>query len=64
MAASPPISTRTSGVHGGHARLAALRRWRPGDADAIERARRDLEVAQAAALTAEAAALLRGEGAR
>lgn len=34
------------------ARLAAVRRWRPDDTAAITEARRDLAVAQAAALTA------------
>jgi hypothetical protein len=48
-------------VRAASARLAALRRWRPADAAAIAEAQRDLVVAQATALTAEAAALLGGE---
>ncbi len=43
------------------ARLAAIRRWRPDDATALREAQRDLAVAHAAALTAEASRLLRGE---
>jgi hypothetical protein len=42
------------------ARLAALRRWRPDDAPAIQQAQRELLVAQAAALTSRATAMLRG----
>jgi len=45
------------------ARPAALRRWRPDDTAALRQAKRDLVVAQAAALTAEPTALLRGEAA-
>lgn len=52
--ASPPT------VRAAHARLAAIRRHRPGDASAIGAAQRDLAVARAAALTASATALLRG----
>lgn len=55
MTTSPPT------VRAAHARLAATRRWRPDDAAAIKAAQRDLVVAQAAAMTAEATALLRGE---
>lgn len=47
-------------VRTAHARLAALVRWRPGDAAALEQARRDLRVARATALAASAAAVLRG----
>ncbi|QVT79013.1 hypothetical protein ENKNEFLB_01393 [Nocardioides aquaticus] len=47
-------------VRAAHARLAAVRRWRPGDAEALAAARRDLAVARAATLTAEATALLTG----
>ncbi|GAA1920270.1 hypothetical protein GCM10009815_13620 [Nocardioides marmoribigeumensis] len=43
------------------ARLAALRRWRCEDDPGVVQAERDLVVAHAAALTAEAARLLRGE---
>jgi hypothetical protein len=42
------------------ARLAALRRWRREDDPGVVAAKRDLVVAQAAALTAEAARLLQG----
>lgn len=45
------------------ARLAALRRWRREDDPGVVAAKRDLVVAQAAALTAEAAAMLAGDGA-
>ena len=55
MDPSPPT------VRAACARLAALRRWRPDDEAALRQAKRDLVVAQAAALTAEATALLRGE---
>ena len=44
------------------ARLAEIRRWRPDDADAIRRAQRALEVAQAAELAAKAAHLLTRAG--
>lgn len=54
MTPSPPT------VRAAHARLAAIRRWRPTDEAAIRSAKRDLVVAQAATLTATAAALLRG----
>ncbi len=63
MTPAPPRGSGP-GVREAHARLAALRRWRPDDAEALRRARRDLVVAQAAALTAEATALLRGEAER
>ncbi|MGN6253356.1 MAG: hypothetical protein ACTHNS_16250 [Marmoricola sp.] len=53
---SPPT------VRSAHARLAAIRRHRPGDEAAIRQAQRDLVVATAASLAAEAARLLRGEG--
>lgn len=55
MADNPPT------VRAAHARLAAIRRWRPDDEYALRQARRDLAVAQAGALTAAATALLRGE---
>lgn len=44
------------------ARLAATRRWHPDDADAIRRAQRALDVAQAAELAAQAARLLTRDG--
>lgn len=47
-------------VRTAHARLAALGRWRPGDAAALEGARHDLRVARATALTASAVEVLRG----
>lgn len=47
-------------VREAHARLAAIRRWRPDDADALRQATRDFVVAQAAALSTEAARLLKG----
>jgi hypothetical protein len=53
---SQPDSVRTA-----HARLAALRRWRPTDAAALAAARRDLQVAHATKLTASAVAVLRGD---
>jgi hypothetical protein len=48
-------------VRSAHARLAALRRHRPTDEAAIRQAKRDLVVAQAAALAAEAARLLEAQ---
>lgn len=48
-------------VRSAKARLAALTRHRPGDDPALDRARRDLDAARAADMTAEAARLLRGE---
>jgi hypothetical protein len=47
-------------VRSAHARLANARRW-GHDAAAVKVAQRDLVVAQAAALAAEAARLLRGD---
>ncbi len=50
-----------STLRAAHARLAAILRWRPDDAAAVQQAKRDLVVAQAAALTSEATrALLLG----
>ncbi len=46
-----------STLRAAHARLAAILRWRPDDAAAVQQAKRDLVVAQAAALTSEATAL-------
>lgn len=51
-------------VRSAKARLAAPTRHWPGDAAALERARRDLAVARAAEMTAPAARLLRGKGTR
>lgn len=48
-------------VREAHARLAAIRRWRPHDEAAVASAERDLAVAQAAVLAAEAVHLLSGE---
>jgi hypothetical protein len=48
-------------VREAHSRLAALRRWRREDDPGVMAAKRDLVVAQAAELTAEASRLLRGE---
>lgn len=50
-----------STVRSAAARLRALRLARPADDAALARARRDLVVARAAALTAQAARLLAGE---
>lgn len=57
MDATPP------NVDTAQARLAALTRHRSPDDAAIRAARRDLEVARAAAMTAAAIELLRGNGA-
>jgi hypothetical protein len=54
------VNTTPPSVRSAHARLAALRRHRPGDEAAIVQAQRDLVVAQAAVLAADAAALLAG----
>lgn len=63
MTPSPPRGNpaRPSGVREAHARLAAIQRWRPDDADALRAARWDLVLAQATALEARAAEMRRGE---
>lgn len=55
------MTTPQPTVREASARLAALRRWRRDDDPGVVAAKRDLVVATAAALTAEAARLLRGE---
>jgi hypothetical protein len=49
-----------STLRAAHARLAAILRWRPDDAAAVQQAKRDLVVAQAAALVRGHRALLLG----
>ncbi|GAA1962896.1 hypothetical protein GCM10009798_23380 [Nocardioides panacihumi] len=51
-----PLSVRSA-----HARLAALRKYRAKDDPRVVEARRDLVMAQAAALVTEAAALIAGQ---
>lgn len=60
MDATKPTTPATPTVRAAHARLAALHRHRPGDEAAIFAARRELDVARAAALTSAATRLLRG----
>lgn len=56
------MTTPQPTVRAAHARLAALRRWRPEDDPSVLAAKRDLVVLLAAQLTAEAAAMLRDSG--
>lgn len=57
---APVSPQRPPTVRGASARLAAVSRWTPDDAEAIRRAKRDLQVAHAAARVVEAAAMLTG----